>query len=212
MFNLTKIIISIVILISFAVGFYFYPSFPDRAASHWNISGEVDGYMQKAWALFLMPAVSLVMFLFFLLLPKIDPLRENIKKFKKYFDRFILLIIIFLFYIYILTILWNIGQRFNMGQLMAPAIGILFFYAGVLVGEAKMNWFVGIRTPWTLSSEKVWDKTHKLGAKLFKISGVIAIFGFLFPAQAFLLILVPAVVSALYSVIYSYFEYRKEKK
>jgi uncharacterized membrane protein len=207
-----RIVILLIIVASFLAAFYLYPYMPERIASHWNIQGEVDGYMSKFWGLFLMPIMSLAMFLLFLLIPKLDPLKENIKKFRDYFDIFILLIIVFVLYIYILTILWSFGWRFNMGQFMAPAMGVLFFYAGELIGKSKRNWSIGIRTPWTLSSEAVWDKTHKLGAKLFKISGVIALLGFVFPDLAFYFVLVPVIFSVIYSFLYSYLEYQKEKK
>jgi uncharacterized membrane protein len=204
------VVILAIIAISFLFGIYFYPLFPDKIASHWGIDGQVNGYMNKFWGLFLMPIISVVLFLLFIFLPKIDPLKENIKKFQNYFDKFILLIFIFLFYIYSLTILWNLGKRFNMGQLLAPAIGILFAYAGVLIENAKRNYFIGIRTPWTLASENVWNKTHKLGGKLFKISGIIAIFGFLFPDQAVYLVIIPVIISTIYSTVYSYLEFKKE--
>lgn len=207
-----KIVILFIIFVSFVAGFYLYPYMPEKIASHWNIQGDVDGYMSKFWGLFLMPIMSLAMFFLFLLVPKIDPLKENVKKFREYFDKFILLIILFIFYIYTLTILWSFGWRFNMGQFMAPALGVLFFYAGVLIEKSKRNWFIGIRTPWTLSSETVWDKTHQLGSKLFKISGIVALFGFVLPSIAFYLVLIPVIFSVIYSVIYSYLEYQKEKK
>ena len=99
-----------------------------------------------------------------------------------------------------------------MGQLIAPAIGILFAYLGVLMENAKQNYFIGIKTPWTLASENVWNKTHKLGGKLFKISGIIAIFGFIFPVIAIYLVIIPIIFSTIYSVVYSYVEFKKEKK
>jgi len=210
--NKIKAIILFIIVASFLAGFYLYPYMPERVASHWDINGEVNGYMPKFWGLFLMPIISVFMFLIFLLIPKMDPLKENIKKFRGYFDGFILVIIIFLSYIYTLTILWSFGWRFNMGQLLAPAMGILFFCAGLLIEKTKRNWSIGIRTPWTLSSETVWDKTHHLGAKLFKASGIAAFFGLLLPNYAFYLVLIPVIISAIYSVFYSYFEYKKEKK
>jgi uncharacterized membrane protein len=91
-------------------------------------------------------------------------------------------------------------------------IGLLFFYIGILLENAKRNWFIGIRTPWTLSSEKVWNKTHKLGSKMFKISGIIVLIGFLFQKYVTYFILIPTLFVAFYLVIYSYVEYRKEKK
>lgn len=205
----SEVIIFLIILTSFIVGIYFYPQMPDRVASHWNIQGEVDGYMSKFWGLFFMPLMSIGLLLLFLIIPKIDPLKENIEKFRKYFDGFIVLMMLFLFYVYLLTVFWNIGFRFNMSRLMIPAMGILFYYCGILVENAKRNWFIGIRTPWTLSSETVWGKTHKIGGKLFKIAGVAAFLGLFFPSSAFFLVIIPVILSAIYLVLYSYFEYKK---
>ncbi len=204
-------IILLIILVSFAIGLYFYPQMPEQVASHWNVQGRVDDYMEKFWGLFLMPIVSLVIFLLFILIPKIDPLKANIEKFRKYFDGFIVLIVLFLFYLYLLTIFWNLGARFDMGQVLAPALGVLFYYCGVLVGKTKRNWFVGIRTPWTLSSDTVWDKTHKLGAKLFKVAGIIALCGVIIPKISFFVLFPSLFVFIIYIVVYSYLEYQKEK-
>ena len=206
------IIIFIIILISFALGICLYSQMPEKMAFHWNIQGKVDGYLSKFWGLFLMPFISVFLCLLFLLIPKIDPLKANIEKFRKYFDIFIILITLFLFYIYLLTIFWNFGLRFNLGQLMVPALAILFYYCGILVEKSKRNWFIGIRTPWTLSNDRVWEKTHKIGGKLFKIAGVIALPGIFFPNLAFFFVLVPVIFFALYTIIYSYFEYQKELK
>src|SRR3989339_58567 len=212
MIKKNTIVVLIIIAVSFLISIYFYPLFPDRIASHWGIDGNVNGYMNKFWGLFLMPIISIAMFLLFTILPKFDPLKENIKKFEKYFDNFILLIFLFLFYIHVLTVFWNLGSRFNMGQFMAPALGVLFFYSGVLIENAKKNYFIGIRTPWTLASENVWNKTHKLGGKLFKISGIICLFGLVIPDIAFYLVIIPVMFSVVYSFVYSYIEFKKEIK
>jgi len=118
---------------------------------------------------------------------------------------------LFLLYIYLLTLFWSLGYRFDMGRLMAPALAILFYYCGVLTEHAKKNWFIGIRTPWTLSSDYVWEKTHQIGGKLFKIAGAIAILGVFFPRFSFHFILIPAIFAGIYTMAYSYFAYRKEK-
>lgn len=206
----SEIIVVSIIFFSFLIGIYFYPKMPERVAAHWNTRGEVDGYSSKFWGLFLMPIISVGMLLLFILIPKIDPLKANIEKFRKYYDGFILLLILFLFYVYLLTIFWNLGKRFNIGQFLIPGLGILFYYCGILVENAKRNWFIGIRTPWTLTSDNVWDKTHKLGGKLFKIAGGIAILGVLFPQYAWFLFLSTIILVLFYPIIYSYLEYRKE--
>jgi uncharacterized membrane protein len=208
----TELVILGIILVSFILGIYFYPLMPEKIASHWNAQGQVNGYLPKFWGLFLMPFLSIALFLLFVFIPKIDPLKSNIKRFRKYYDRFILLIIAFLFYVYLLTIFWNIGMRFNLGQGLVPAFAILFYYCGILIENAKRNWSIGIRTPWTLSNEKVWEKTHKVGGKLFKIAGVIALFGALFPDYALFYIIIPVILVVAYAFVYSYLEYQKETK
>ncbi len=78
--------------------------------------------------------------------------------------------------------------------------------------KAKRNWFIGIRTPWTLNSDAVWDKTHRIGGRLFKAAGIVALLGVFFPNHAILLILVPAILVASFTIIYSYFEYQRETR
>jgi len=201
-----------VILLSFIIGVYLYPQMPEEMASHWNAQGEVNGYLPKFWGLFLVPLISVGLFLLFVSIPKIDPLKHNIEEFRKYYDGFVVLIILFLFYVHILTILWNMGAKFNIVQLLAPAFAILYYYCGILIENAKRNWFIGIRTPWTLSSERVWEKTHKIGGKLFKASGVVAFIGAFFQEYALFFILVPVILVAAYTIVYSYAEYRKEPR
>ena len=200
-----------VVLLSFAIAAYFYPMMPDQIASHWNINGQVDGYVDKLWALFLMPSISLLLLLLFLAIPRIDPLKENIAKFRGHFDGFIMLIMLFLLYIFLLTIFWARGVRFDMGQVLSPAFGILFYYCGILIENAKRNWFIGIRTPWTISNEAVWGRTHALGGKLFKLAGVIAVFG-VFRYYSFYLVIVPILIFTAYLFVYSYFEFQKEMR
>jgi uncharacterized membrane protein len=208
-FKKSELVILIIIAASFAISVYFYPQMPDRVASHWNAAGEVNGYMSKSGFL-LMPLVSVFLFLFFIFIPKIDPLKENIKKFREIFDNFILIIVFMMFYIQLLTIFWNIGYGFNMTRFIIPILGILYYYMGVLIENSKRNWSIGIRTPWTLSSEKVWDKTSKVGGKLFKFSGIISLIGILLPGREIIFAIAPIIFVSLYLVYYSYAEYKKE--
>ena len=199
------------ILLSFALGFYAYPAMPEMMASHWDAAGQVNGYLPKFWGLFLMPLISAGMYLLFLVIPRIDPKRENIEKFAPYFDKFGLLMVAFFSYLYLLTIIWSWGYDFDMNLAMLPATGVIFYYCGVLLEKAKPNWSIGIRTPWTLSSETVWNKTHARGGKLFKLSGLLCALGALAGAYAFWFVLVPILGSSLYLMLYSYQEFQKEK-
>ncbi len=194
------------------VGICLYQAMPDWMASHWNLEGKVEGYLPKFWGLFLMPTLSTGLFLLFLLIPKIDPLKENIETFRGYFEGFVVLLLGFLFYLYLLTILWNVGVRFDIAQVLSPAFATLFAYLGILLKEAKRNWFIGLRTPWTMSSDRVWEKTHQRGALLFKIAGALALLGVPFPNLALYFILIPVFLAAAYLTLYSYLEYQKEER
>jgi uncharacterized membrane protein len=199
--------ISGLIFLSFLVGIFLYPYFPSYMASHWGITGQVNGYLPKFWGVFLMPLMSVFLFWLFFLLPRIDPLKANVAKFRAHFHRFILVLMLFFFYLYWLTLIWNLGVRFNMMQLLSPAFAVLFYFTGILVENARPNWFIGIRTPWTLSSPRVWQKTHTLGGKLFKLCGAIALLGIIFPQLLVLWIFIPVVITTIITIIYSYHEY-----
>ena len=205
----SQILIVLLVALSFAVSIYFYPMMPETIASHWNAEGQVNGYMPKTIGVFLMPVISLALALLFMIIPMIDPLRANIEKFRRYFDQFVALILLFLLAVQMQVILWNTGTPISPNMTLPVGLGVLFFYTGILCENAKRNWFIGIRTPWTLSNDIVWDKTHKIGAKLFKISGIIAIFGVFFQSYAIYFSIIPAIFTGIFTVIYSYVEYRK---
>ncbi|HPT19763.1 MAG TPA: SdpI family protein [Methanothrix sp.] len=206
------IIIIALILASFLLGAYLHPHMPERMATHWDAAGQVNGYMNRTWGLFLMPLLSAFIFLAFLLAPRMDPLRKNIDQFRGYLDIFMLLFFSFLSYLYLLTLLWNLGYQFNLISFMAPGLGVIIYYTGVMMENARQNWSIGIRTAWTLSSEAVWDRTNRLAGRLFKAAGALAALGAVFPDLAVYLILVPVVLAAVYPIIYSYREYQKEFK
>lgn len=197
------------VVVSFVLSAYYYPRMPDQIASHWNASGNVDGTMPKLWGLFLLPTMTAGLLVLFAAIPRIDPLRENIADFREYYDLFVLLFVAFMLYVHVLTILWNLGYRFDFTMVLSPAIGVLFYFIGTLMSRVEPNWFVGVRTPWTLSNDDVWKKTHMRAGPLFKIAGVIAVLGVLVPDYAIFLVVVPVLLVSIYLVAYSYVEYRR---
>ncbi|MBL8080596.1 MAG: SdpI family protein [Anaerolineales bacterium] len=210
----TSIIVLTLIAIAVIAGAVLWNQLPDQMPSHWNANDEVDGTMPRFWGVFLMPLITLGMFVLFLVLPAIDPLKANIAQFRETFNIFIVLIVAFMLYIHGLTLAWGLGyQNFKMSAAMLPFMGILFIAIGYLLRQAKRNFFIGIRTPWTLSSDSVWDKTHQLGSVLFMLSGAFAILGgFLGGMTAVWLMFIPLIGSTLFLVVYSYVLYRNETK
>ena len=212
--KITSIIVLTLIAIALVAGLALWNQLPDQMASHWNANDQVDGYISRFWGVFLMPLITLGMFVLFLVVPGIDPLKANIAQFREAFNMFIALMVAFMLYVHGLTLAWSLGyQDFKMSAAMLPFMGILFIAIGYLLRQAKRNFFIGIRTPWTLSSDTVWDKTHRLGSVLFMVSGAFAIIGGFFGGMtAVWLMFVPLIGSSLFLIIYSYILYRSEVK
>jgi uncharacterized membrane protein len=208
----TTIIVLLLIVGATVAGLLLWNRLPDPMASHWNVNDQVDGYISKFWGVFMLPLITLGMFLLFLVVPSIDPLKVNIAQFRGAFNLFIVLIVTFMVYLYGLTLAWNLGYTdFRMSGAMLPAMGLLFIFIGFMLRQAKRNFFIGIRTPWTLSSDTVWNETHRVGAVLFMLSGALAfIGGFFGGATAFWMMFAPIMGSTLFLLIYSYVLYRRE--
>ena len=170
----------IVISLSIAISFFFFPSLPDSMASHWNMYGEVDGYSSRLFNVLFFPFLQIFLFLLLYIVPRIDPKRKNILKFEGKFHLFVYSILIFMLLLQIYAFLWNTGVEIPVEIVMPVLMGILFFIVGEMVKDAKQNYTIGIKTPWTLSSERVWDKTHRLGGRLFKICGILSILSVFF--------------------------------
>lgn len=203
----SKIFPLFTIIILTLVSIYLYPYLPDVLATHWGANGQVDGYSSKAVALFIMPVISLFLYLLFLLLPKLPQYKKNWLDFDQYYYLFVSLISAFLFYLYLLTMFWHLGLRFNMLQALSPFLAILFFYSGHLSQVSKRNWFVGIRTPWTLKNDKVWESTNTFGGKYLKIVGGLNLLSFVWPNLAVWFLLAPIIVFVPVIFIYSYLQY-----
>jgi uncharacterized membrane protein len=197
---------------SFIVAAAFYPYMPVLVASHWNAAGQPNGYTSRLWGVLILPIIFLIIAIILLLLPRIDPKRRNIEKFRKYFDYCLIAFAIFFYYLYLLTLIWNVSDNFNLTSALIPALAALFYLLGLFLPHTEPNWTIGIRTPWTLSSEHVWKKTHKVGGLALKICAVIMLLGVIFPALAIWFIVIPIVITSVVLFVYSYILYRKEGK
>jgi uncharacterized membrane protein len=202
------------IVAAILTGLLLWNRLPEQMASHWNINDQVDDYMSKLSGVVMVPLIALGVFLLFLAVPSIDPLKANIAQFREQFNLFIVFVVAFMLYIYGLSLAWNLGfTGFRMSGAMLPAIGLLFIFIGFMLRQARRNFFIGIRTPWTLSSDTVWNETHRVGAVLFMISGALALLGGLFGGTtAFWFMFAPTVGSTVFLLIYSYVLYRRETR
>jgi uncharacterized membrane protein len=203
--------IALVLILTVAITVISFPHMPDPVPSHWNAAGTVDGYLPKFWGLVLVPSFMIGIFALFAVLPRIDPRKNNYLKFQDFYEGFILVFAVFFFFIQLQILLWGLGVQVSPNVMIPLLAGALFVYIGFFMEHAEPNWFVGIRTPWTLSSDSVWKKTHQKGATLFKLAGLVSMIGILAGIYAWLFILVPALAVAAYTVVYSYVEFEKEQ-
>ncbi|WP_440766907.1 SdpI family protein [Natronorubrum sp. DTA7] len=187
-------------------------SVPEQLVTNWDAAGEPSGTMPKEQALWLPPALMAVLIGLFAVLPRIDPLRENIATFRRYYDWFVVVLTAFLFLVHAGILAFNLGYEFHFVHLLLAGVALLFYYTGVILTKSKRNWFIGIRTPWTLSSDEVWDRTNKLGGRLFKFTAILALVGLLFGEWAIYFLLVPALLTAVVTVVYSYYLYERVER
>lgn len=209
----TTIFISVALIaVAILAGLLLWSRLPDPMPAHWNAAGEIDGYMSKFWGVFLIPIISIALAGLFLIIPNIDPLKANIAQFRSTFNWFIVVFVVYMLYLYALTLFAALGTSFNMTLMLLPAVGLLFIGIGYLMNGAKRNFFIGIRTPWTLSSDTVWDETHKLGSKLFMLGGVVTILCAFLGESGIWIMLVAMLGAAFVPIIYSYVLYQRETK
>ena len=197
------------ITLAFIVGGFLYPDLPEMMPSHWNAQGEVDAGSSKNFAVFFFPSITLAIYLFITFIPLIDPLRRNYPKFALPYFWFRTVFVIFFVSLYFYTLWAALGTKLNINFFIIPAFSVLFIMIGIFLPKVKKNYFVGIRTPWTIHSEEVWEKTHQFGGKFFIAGGIIALISLLFPKYFLSIFITATLLAAFIPIIYSYFVFRK---
>ena len=151
-----------------------WPSAPDQIPVHWNAAGQVDRYGTRPEGLLLLPVVALAIYGLLRLLPMIDPKRANYASFASAYNVLRLAVLALLAAVYGLIHLWLRGIQIDVGTVVPLLLGLLFLVLGAVLPRIRPNWLVGIRTPWTLTSEVAWTRTHRVGSWLFALFGVAA--------------------------------------
>ena len=195
-------------LMALGYSLYLYPIMPDRVPIHWNIRGEVDGYGDKSWAVFITPAVMVGLLLLFRILPWLSPKPFSLDTFRGTYEFVVALVMGLMAYIHGLMLWAAFGEPIDIGRALVAGLCLFFALMGNVLGKVRRNFFMGVRTPWTLASERVWIDTHRLAARLFVAAGLI---GFVLclvlggPAAfiaAFAAIMTAAFSPAVYSLVH----------
>jgi uncharacterized membrane protein len=192
------------VVLAFALVAAVYGRLPQHVPTHWNASGAVDGTMAKPWGPFMLPLTMAGVFVLLLVLPHISPRGYEMEPFRRAYGVMQLGILSFLLAVSVLVLLADLGWAVPMSRLMPLGVGALLIIIGNFMGKVTTNFFVGIRTPWTLADPEVWLRTHRFAGKVIVFAGLIyAIAGVLgadlrfLSAGLLLAVLAPAVHSYL---------------
>jgi len=184
---------------------------PAQMPVHWGIDGRPDRYGGRLEGVLLLPIVALALYGGLRLLPRFDPRRANYAQFAGPYALIRFATLVLLAEIYGVSIATALGFPINMTRVVAPAVGLLLIVLGGVMGKLRPSWFVGIRTPWTLTSARSWGKTHRLGGWVFIVAGLVMALAGLLDLSALLLAGLAGLIVALVGLwLYSYLVWRDE--
>lgn len=188
-----------------------YTRLPDRIPSHWNLQGEVDGWMDKPMGPLMQPLIATIMLGVLWLMPRVDPRRQNVEHSADSRRLLINLLILFMAVIQAATFAHGLGWPIEVDRVILAAVGLLFVGLGNYLPRIRSNWFMGIRTPWTMDNERVWRATHRVGGRAFVGAGLVMAASALLPqaARAWTTGIAIAVAVVL-PLVYSYVAYRRD--
>jgi len=202
-----------IILLPFIYLAYIWNELPEKVPTHWNIKGEIDKFGDKSELLLIPILLPLSIYILFLIIPKIDP-KNKITKMGSKYQHIKILLTTFMSVLALFIIYSAKNQSFANPNYIVLSIGISYIILGNYFKTLKANYFIGIRTPWTLENETVWKETHKLGGKMWFIGGIIVVISSLILEKQtnFTLFMVITGIITVIPIIYSYLIFNKISK
>jgi uncharacterized membrane protein len=202
----------LIIAAAFIASAIAYPRLPETIPTHWNMDGQPDDWSSRAFGALITPVILLFVWGFVRVLPAIDPRGANYAKFGGALEAIFDSLMLFLLGMHIVLLRAGLGYPVQIQRIGPFGIGVLLIVIGNLLPRCRPNWFVGIRTPWTLSSDRVWEKTHRIGGRLFVAAGFLIAVAALFWVQWVHVVLITSILLATAAVlIYSYLEWKREQ-
>jgi uncharacterized membrane protein len=186
-----------------------WPQLPAQMVSHWGPAGEPNGYMDRFWGVAVGPLLLIGIAALWAMVPRLEPLKDNLKSFLPEFNLLMVAIEVFMTLIFGYSIVYNLGWQLPIAVIILPGMAFLFAVVGWVLPRTKRNWYVGIRTPWTMSSDLVWDKTHSLAGRLFYAAAGVTLLGLVYPTAGLWVAVGSVLAAALTAGVYSYLEFRK---
>ena len=196
--------------IPLVLGWAWYDELPEQVASHFGMDGTPNGWMSKNGLLMLIGGFCIVLPLLMNLLRRIDPNRENYRKFQSAFELIRFATTGLLSGVFIMALAYNKGYDVNIQMYVLLGIGVLYLIFGNVMTQIRYNYFIGIRTPWTLASEDVWRRTHRVAGPLMMGAGAVSLIAAFLPGAIAIWVFLAAVaVSVGVPFVYSYVLFSK---
>lgn len=206
----TEILIWLLAVLPVVLTTALYTHLPAQVPVHWDLDGTVRyGGKGTIWLLALLPVVVTALMR---VLPKVDPRRKNYSRFQGYYDGAVLAMVLFFLGVFVVTLIESLRPgTVSVGRTVTVGVGLLFLFLGNMMPKVKNNFFLGFRTPWTLSDPDVWNRTHRLGGILFFVLGVVLVpcGAFLPEPVTFVILLAGALATGAIPMIFSYIWYRQ---
>ncbi|MDP9178210.1 MAG: DUF1648 domain-containing protein [Gemmatimonadota bacterium] len=206
-----KWIPALLVIVAVVATLAVYPRLPEQVPTHWNVSGEVDEWSSRLWGAWTIPLVMAAMLLAFRAFPLIDPRRENYPKFAGAYEGILIIVLLFMLALHVSLLATMLGRPIAVMRLLPVGIGLLLVGIGALLPKAHANWFIGIRTPWTLSNDRVWERTHRFGGVVMIATGILIAASAMFEPLWTHRVMAGAIAAmAIIVIAYSYFAWRQE--
>lgn len=201
----------LIVLLMWLVWAYFYNKLPDMVPVHWWLDWKPDRMWSKIMHITMFPLISLWMVILFYFLPKLDPKKENYEKFWGIWEIFQFSILWFFAYIYFLTTFVTLNPEYNISKFVLLWIWVLFIILWNYMWKIRQNYFIGIKLPWTLANEEVWNKTHRFGWKMFMLAWILFIINAFFLWQTFIILWFVILAIIFAPIVYSFVVFKKGK-
>jgi len=202
--NYYFVIAAVIVAATLIATIIIYPRLPNQVPAHWNFQGVIDRYDRRE-TVFILPAVMAGMMLLFAALPWLSPKRFEVDTFRSTYLYIMVLLVVLLAYLHG-TMLWAaFAKPLEMGRSALGALFLFLLLTGNVLGRVKRNFYIGVRTPWTLASDKVWYATHRFAARAFVGAGFLGLISVIVGARplfGFSILIAAAVASTVHSLVY----------
>jgi len=185
----------LIIMGMFVTAYYVYPAMPEKFPTHWNFDGHIDGYASKVFRVYLFPVLTLAIAFLMPLVCYMDPRKERFKPFAKPWEVIQFIFVLFLAYMFFVMLYIVAHPGVSMNPFMMMGLGILFVLLGNYMGKIRQNYTVGIRVPWTIDNEEVWNRTHRFGGWCFVVAGLIVMMNAYFNFISWLISLITIILA-----------------